>query len=107
MVLHRSLHDISITIQASYPAPIITSLNTFSRDLDHLAADLYSVNGRLTTLAENLQGLENAINGGYNHFQEIWLQELRVLMTRVEHNIVKWMLLAEEHLPTPGDLTII
>ena len=94
-------------IQASNPTPIITSLNAFSQDTDHLAADLYSVNGRLTTLAENLQGLENAINGGYNHFQEVWLQELRALITRVKHNVVKHMLPAEEHLPTPGDLTTI
>ena len=63
-------------IQTSNPAPIITSLNAFSRDTDHLAANLYSVNGCLTTLTKNLQGLENAINGGYDHFQEIWLQEL-------------------------------
>ena len=75
--------------------------------MDHLAADLYSINGQLTTLAENLQGLENAINGGYDRFQEIWLQELQVLITRVEHNIIEQMLLAEEHLPTLGDLTII
>ena len=81
MALHRLLHDISIMIQTSNPTPIITSLNTFSQDVDHLAADLYSVNGQLTTLAENLQGLENAINGGYNCFQEIWLQELQALIT--------------------------
>ena len=45
MALHQSLHDISIAIQASNPAPIIASLNTFSQDVDHLAADLYSING--------------------------------------------------------------
>ena len=101
MALHQLLHDISILIQASNPTPIITSLNTFSQDVDHLAADLYSVNSQLT------KNLENAINGGYDHFQEIWLQELRALITRVKHNIVKHMLLAEEHLPTPGNLTII
>ena len=53
-------------IQTSNPAPIIMSLNTFSQDKDHLAANLYSVNGQLTTLAKNLQGLENAIYGGYD-----------------------------------------
>ena len=107
MALHRSLRDISIMIQTSNPAPIITSLNVFSRDTDHLAANLYSVNGRLTTLAENIQGLENAINGGYDRFQEIWLQELRALITRVEHNVMECMLLVEERLPTPGNLTTI
>ena len=107
MALHQLLRDISILIHASNPAPIITSLSAFSWDTDHLVADLYSVNGQLTTLAENLQGLESAINGGYDCFQVIWLQELRALITRVEQNVVKCMLLAKEWLPAPGDLTII
>ena len=66
MALHQSLHDISISIQAANPAPIITSLNAFTRDVDHFATALYNIDGRLTTLADNLQRLENTINGGYN-----------------------------------------
>ena len=61
----------------------------------------------MTTLADNLQGLETAINGGYDHFQEIWLQELRALITRVEHTVVEHMLLAEDQLPNNDDLVII
>ena len=76
MALHQSLHDISILIQASNPTPIITSLNTFMQDVDHFAATLYNIDTQLTTLASNLHGLESAINGGYDCFQEIWLQEL-------------------------------
>ena len=45
MALHRSLRDISILIQASNPAPIIMSLNTFTRDADHFAAALYNIDG--------------------------------------------------------------
>ena len=68
----RYLHlDISILIQASNPTPIITSLNTFTHDVDHFVAALYNIDGQLTTLANNLQRLENAIDGGYNHFQEV------------------------------------
>ena len=96
MVLHRLLHDISISIQASNPAPIITSLNVFTRDVDHFTTALYNIDGQLTALADNLQRLENAIDGGYNRFQEIWLQELQVLITRVEHTLVECMLLAED-----------
>ena len=76
MALHQSLHDISILIWASNPAPIITSLNAFTHDVDHFATALYDIDGQLTTLANNLQALETAINGGYDHFQEVWLQEL-------------------------------
>ena len=76
MALHWLLRNISISIQASNPAPIITSLNAFTRDVDHFAATLYNIDGRLTTPTNNLQRLENAINGGYNRFQEVWLQEL-------------------------------
>ena len=76
MVLHWLLCDISISIQASNPAPIITSLNAFTRDVDHFATTLYNIDGRLTTLIDNLQRLENAIDGGYDWFQEVWLQEL-------------------------------
>ena len=39
--------------------------------------------------------------------EEIWLQELRVLINRVEQNVIERMLLAKEQLPAPGDLTII
>ena len=95
MALHRSLHDISILIQASNPMPIIMSLNAFTRNVDHFAAALYNIDGRLATLADNLQGLETAINGRYDCFQEIWLQELQALITRVEHTIVECMLLAK------------
>ena len=76
MALHWLLRDISISIQASNPAPIITSLNAFTRDIDHFAAALYNIDGQLTILADNLQRLENAINGGYDQFQEVWLQDL-------------------------------
>ena len=107
MTLHWSLCDVSILIQASNPTPIITSLNPFSQDVDHLAANLYSVNGQVTALTEDLHRLKTAINRGYDCFQEIWLQELRGLITRVEHTIVKHMLLAKEHLPNSDDLTII
>ena len=78
MVLHWSLCNISILIQASNPAPIITSLNTFTCDVNHFAAALYNIDGQLTTLANNLQRLENAIDRGYNHFQEVWLYPLRL-----------------------------
>ena len=57
MALHQSLCDISILIQASNPAPIIMLLNAFTRDVDHFAATLYNIDGRLTTLADNLQRL--------------------------------------------------
>ena len=76
MALHWLLRNISISMQASNPVPIITSLNTFTCDVDHFAAALYNIDGRLTTLADSLQRLENAINGGYDQFQEVWLQEL-------------------------------
>ena len=76
MALHWSLCDISISIQASNPAPITMSLNAFTHDVDHFAAALYNIDGQLTTLADNLQRLENTINGGYDQFQEVWLQEL-------------------------------
>ena len=96
LALHRSLCDISISIQSSNPTPIIMLLNTFTRDVNHFAAALYNIDGQLTTLADSLQRLENAIDGGYDRFQEVWLQELRALITRVEHMLVKHMLLAEE-----------
>ena len=64
MVLHQLLHNISILIQASNPAPIITSLNAFTCDVDHFAAALYNIDGQLTTLADNLQRLENTISEG-------------------------------------------
>ena len=107
MALHRSLHDISILIQASNPAPIIRSLNAFTRDVDHFAATLYNIDGRLTTLTNNLQRLENTIDRGYDHFQEVWLQELRALITRAEHTLVEHMLLAEDQLPDHDDLVTI
>ena len=66
MALHRLLHDISISLQASNPTPIITSLNAFTRDVDHFAAALYNIDGQLTTLADSLQRLENAIDRGYD-----------------------------------------
>ena len=62
---------------------MITSLNAFTRDVDHFAAALYNIDGRLTTLANNLQWLENAVDGGYDRFQEAWLQELRAYTSRV------------------------
>ena len=93
MALHQSLRDISILIQASNPAPIITSLNAFTCDVDHFAATLYNIDGHLTALTNNLQRLENAINRGYDCFREIWLQELWALITRVEHMVVECMLL--------------
>ena len=68
---------------------------------------LYNIDGWLTTLADNLHGLETAINSGYDHFQEIWLQELQALITRVEHTVVKCMPLAEDCLPDHDDLIII
>ena len=107
MVLHRSLHDITISIQSSNPTPIIMSLNAFTRDVDHFAAALYNIDGRLTALADNLQRLENAIDGGHDRFQEIWLQELRALITRAEHTLVERMLLAEDRLPDHDDLITI
>ena len=107
MALHCSLHNISILIQASNPAPIIMSLNTFTCDVDHFAAALYNIDGRLTTLADNLQRLENAIDGGYDWFQEVWLQELQALITRAEHTLVERMLLAEDWLPNHDDLITI
>ena len=76
MVLHQLLRNISISIQASNPAPIIASLNAFTRDIDHFTTTLYNIDGRLTALANNLQRLENAIDGGYDQFQEVWSQEL-------------------------------
>ena len=45
MALHCSLCNISISIQASNPAPIITSLNAFTCDVDHFAAALYNIDG--------------------------------------------------------------
>ena len=45
MALHWSLRDISISIQALNPAPIITSLNAFTHDVDHFAAALYNIDG--------------------------------------------------------------
>ena len=107
MALHRLLRDISILIQASNPTPIITLLNAFTCDVDHFAAALYNIDGRLTTLIDNLQRLENAIDGEYDRFQEIWLQELRALITRAEHTLVKCMLLAEDQLPDHDDLITI
>ena len=74
--IFQSLCNISILIQASNPAPIIMSLNAFTHNVDHFAVALYNIDGQLTTLADNLHGLETAINGGYDCFQEIWLQEL-------------------------------
>ena len=71
MALHRLLHDIAISSQAANPTPIITSLNAFTRDVDHFAATLYNIDGRLTALADNLQRLENAVDGGYDRFQEV------------------------------------
>ena len=76
MALHQPLCDISILIQSLNPTPIITLLNAFTRDVDHFSAALYNIDGQLTTLTGNLQRLENAINGGYDQFQEVWLQEL-------------------------------
>ena len=107
MVLHQSLCDISILIQALNPTPIITSLNTFTHNVDHFAVALCNIDRCLTTLTDNLQALETAINGGYDRFQEIWLQELWVLITRVKHTVVKCMLLAKDWLPNHDDLIII
>ena len=107
MALHQLLRNISILIQASNPAPIIMSLNAFTHNVDHFAAALYNIDGQLTTLANNLQRLKSTIDGGYDHFQEVWLQELRALITRVEHTVVKCMLLAEDRLPNHDDLVII
>ena len=45
MALHQSLHDISILIQASNPAPIITSLNAFTCHVDHFTATLHNIDG--------------------------------------------------------------
>ena len=72
-----------------------------------ITAALYNIDGQLTALANNLQRLENTIDGGYNCFQEVWLQELRALITWVEHMVVECMLLAEEWLPNHDDLVII
>ena len=58
------------------PYSHITSLNAFTCDVNHFATALYNIDGQLTTLADSLQRLENAINGGYDWFQEVWLQEL-------------------------------
>ena len=107
MALHQSLCDISLSIQSSNPAPIITLLNAFTRDVNHFAAALYNIDGRLTALADNLQRLENAIDGGYDRFQEVWLQELRALITRAEHMLVERMLLAEDRLLDHNDLITI
>ena len=85
MALHWLLHDISILIQASNPTPIIMLGNAFTCDVNHFAAALYNIDGRLTTLADNLQRLENAIDGGYDRFQEVWLQELQALITGRVH----------------------
>ena len=83
------------------------SLNAFTHDVDHFAAALYNIDSRLTALVDNLQRLENAIDGGYDRFQEIWLQELRALITRAEHTLVERMLLAEDRLPDHDDFVII
>ena len=83
------------------------SLNAFTCDVDHFAAALYNIDGWLTALTDNLQRLENAIDGGYDCFQEIWLQELRALITRAEHMLVEHMLLAEDWLPNYDDLITI
>ena len=107
MALHRLLHDIAILTQAANPTPIIASLNAYTHDVDHFAATLYNIDGRLTTLIDNLQRLENAIDGGYDRFQEIWLQELQALITRAEHTLVEHMLLAEDRLPDHDDLITI
>ena len=107
MALHQLLRDIAISTQAANPTPIITSLNTFTCDVDHFAAALYNIDGRLTALVDNLQRLENAIDRGYDRFQEVWLQELRALITRAEHTLVEHMLLAEDRLPDHDDLITI
>ena len=52
------------------------SLNAFTCDVDHFTVTLYNIDGQLTALTDNLHGLETAIDGGYDCFQEIWLQEL-------------------------------
>ena len=107
MALHRFLHNISILIQASNPTPIIMSLNAFTHDVDHFAATLYNIDGRLTALADNLQRLENTIDGGYDRFQEVWLQELQALITRAKHTLVEHMLLAKDWLPDHDNLITI
>ena len=107
MALHRSPCNVSVLIQASNPAPIITLLNAFTHDIDHFATALYNIDGQLTTLANNLQRLENAINRGYDWFQEVWLQELQALITRAEHTLVECMLLAKDRLPDHDDLVTI
>ena len=43
----------------------------------------------------------------YDRFQEIWLQELRALITRAEHTLIECMLLAEDRLPNHDDLITI
>ena len=63
MALHQLLCNISILIQVSNPAPIITSLNAFTHNVDDFAAALYNIDGWLTTLTDNLHGLNTAING--------------------------------------------
>ena len=45
MVLHQLLHNISILIQASNPAPIIMSLNAFTCNVDHFTTALYNIDG--------------------------------------------------------------
>ena len=107
MALHRLLRDIAVSTQAANPTPIITSLNAFTHDVDHFAAALYNIDGRLTALVDNLQKLENAIDGGYDRFQEIWLRELQALITRAEHTLVERMLLAEDRLSDHDDLITI
>ena len=93
---HGVTLDIAVSTQAANPTPIIMSLNAFTHDVDHFAAALYNIDGRLTALVDSLQRLENAIDGGYDRFQEIWLRELRALITRAEHMLVERMLLAED-----------
>ena len=82
-------------------------INAFTRNVNHFAAALYNIDGQLTALADNLQKLENAIDGGYDRFQEVWLQELQALITRAEHTLVKCMLLAKDQLPNHDDLITI
>ena len=62
----NELRDIAISTQATNPTPIITSLNAFTRDVDHFAAALYNIDGRLTALTDNLQRLENTVDGRYD-----------------------------------------
>ena len=61
----------------------------------------------MTRTPQSNQIIENAIDGGYDWFQEVWLQELRVLITRAEHTLVERMLLAEDQLPDHDDLITI